>query len=373
MSINLYFSIPFDVLLDNPVLNFDLYINSSTRESKDMFLKLANKGERIAPIQINNFKEKFKQFYVSEEQREDYLFAILKDANKPKEEKAKIIKDKAIEHLDNLYGHPENFSSELLQETMDGSVAVVSNMINLLKDENVMSLSNLIGDLSFHDFYTYDHSINVSMYSIQLYKELNPNCSEEELLTIGMGGLFHDLGKVKLPTSIINKPGKLTDEEYDSIKTHPRIGIDLLLDGHVELQSGVEIFDIARVIHEHHESVDGSGYPRGISGDEISYFAKVCAVADFFDAITTKRSYSDSMILNDALGVMRKTVNKKIDASIFSVLEKYVQKETMQVHTEVEMGEGFDPTIPHQKLPVKRSKVQRPNIEGDFGSVKKAS
>ena len=110
------------------------------------------------------------------------------------------------------------------------------------------------------------------------------NISPAELETLRVGGLFHDIGKIGIPDSILLKPGKLTDDEYSEIKNHPSIGAHIL-------GSAVIFKDIIPIVKHHHERYDGNGYPSRLKGEEIPYVARIAAVADTFDAMTSRRSY----------------------------------------------------------------------------------
>lgn len=133
------------------------------------------------------------------------------------------------------------------------------------------------------DDYTYMHSVAVCAMMVALARQLG--LDEEQTRSAGLAGLMHDLGKAAMPLDVLNKPGKLSESEYEVIKTHPE-------KGHSMLQRGDEANAIVLdVCLHHHEKVDGSGYPKGLKGDEISLFAKMGAVCDVYDAITSNRPY----------------------------------------------------------------------------------
>ena len=132
------------------------------------------------------------------------------------------------------------------------------------------------------DSYTRGHSDRVSEYSVLIGEKLG--LSEEQIKTLRIGGLFHDIGKIGIPDSILLKPAKLTDDEYSQIKNHPSIGAHIL--------GSATIFkDIIPIVKHHHEKYDGNGYPSRLKGEEIPYMARIAAVADTFDAMTSRRSY----------------------------------------------------------------------------------
>ena len=133
------------------------------------------------------------------------------------------------------------------------------------------------------DDYTYMHSVAVCAMMVALSRQLG--LDQEQTRSAGLAGLMHDLGKAAMPLDVLNKPGKLTDAEYAVIKTHPKQGHNLLE------RSGEENAIVLDVCLHHHEKIDGSGYPKGLKGDEISLFAKMGAVCDVYDAITSNRPY----------------------------------------------------------------------------------
>ena len=132
------------------------------------------------------------------------------------------------------------------------------------------------------DSYTRGHSDRVAEYSVLIGEKLG--LPEEQIKTLKIGGLFHDIGKIGIPDSILLKPAKLTDDEYSQIKNHPSIGAHIL--------GSATIFkDIIPIVKHHHEKYDGNGYPSRLKGEEIPYIARIAAVADTFDAMTSRRSY----------------------------------------------------------------------------------
>lgn len=133
------------------------------------------------------------------------------------------------------------------------------------------------------DDYTYMHSVAVCAMMVALAKQLK--LDDAQTRSLGMAGLLHDLGKVAMPPDVLNKPGKLTDEEFAIMKTHPTEGYKML-----SASPGVDAVSLDVVLH-HHEKIDGSGYPERLKGDQISLYAKMGAVCDVYDAITSNRPY----------------------------------------------------------------------------------
>ena len=160
------------------------------------------------------------------------------------------------------------------------------------------------------DPYTRGHSDRVSEYSVLIGKELN--LDDTTLHTLKIGGLFHDIGKIGIPDSILLKESKLNDEEYSQIKNHPMIGVHMLGDA--------KIFeDIIPIVKHHHERFDGRGYPCQLSGENIPYIARIAAVADTFDAMTSKRSYRDALPLEVVRAEIEKCSGTQFDPQIANV------------------------------------------------------
>jgi len=370
-----YFSISFGLVLIDMKIPYDIYINSSSHVVREKFVCIYRKGNQLSQDELNVFRQKYYQLYVNENERALYLSSLVSSSSASDVEKTTAIKESAIKHLKSIFEEEHEFTNELLDETLEGCRDSVESMVDVLEDYNVTDVQKLIAELSFHDFYTYDHSINVSMYSISILKALKPKASRQEQVMAGMGGLLHDLGKVKIPTSIINNPGKLSEDDFKIIKGHPKFGFDLL-ESHDCGHTGVNFDVIKRVVNEHHENYNGTGYPNNLKGADISVFARITAIADFYDAITTKRSYHEVLSTEDALEVMSKSVGRKIDPKIFEIFRSNVNV-ILSGKSNQELPDDFDPCQPQNVLPMEKSgpKIQRSDFldkeKSDFGVVTK--
>ena len=364
-----YFSVRRDLIqLDKPI-SYDLFINSSVVKGKEKFIRIFPTGGILSRNEVEEFHKKYVQLYVPEEQRKIYLRSLVRESTAPDLEKVNVIKDAALDYLHNIFDKEKEFSTEILSQGIEGCREVVANMVDVLDGHNIESLRGLIGNLSFHDFYTYDHSINVSMYCITIYKAVNPKATKKELMHAGLGGLLHDLGKIKIPTHILNNPGGLSDEDYKEIKKHPDFGLDLLMGGHCVVDKDIDLKTISRVVHEHHENFDGTGYPAKLKGkEEIHLLARVCTIADFFDAITTKRSYNEVLSITDAMNTMRKFRAIKLDPDIFDIFDTHVRYVRADHARDLRLADSFDPTLPYAKLPIEE--VKRMDKDADFGKIK---
>jgi len=167
-------------------------------------------------------------------------------------------------------------------------------------------MNSIIDDLSSHkdamimlmnmgvvDHYLYQHSLNVCVYTTLL--GMGHGYSRDELVTLGMGALLHDIGKLKIPLEVLQKEGKLTASEYDEIKKHTIFGFEMLKD-----EPNMPLI-VAHCAFQHHERLNGSGYPRGIQSGDIHEFAKWIGLVDSYDAMTTNRVYSQPMLPHIAM------------------------------------------------------------------------
>ena len=160
------------------------------------------------------------------------------------------------------------------------------------------------------DTYTRGHSDRVAEYSELIGKALG--LPETDLKTLKIGGLFHDIGKIGIPDSILLKTTKLDNDEYSEIKNHPAIGAHII--------SNATIFkDIIPIVKHHHERYDGNGYPSKLQGEDIPYLARITAVADAFDAMTSKRSYRNSLTLEAVREEIEKNMGTQFDPEIAKV------------------------------------------------------
>lgn len=172
----------------------------------------------------------------------------------------------------------------------------------------------IISMIELKDPYTKGHSLRVAEYANLLARTLNV-FSEEELSMIYQACLLHDVGKIHVPDSILSKPGPLTDEEMDMVKKHPEVGLDAIKSIH-----GTDLFK--EIVLYHHERWDGKGYPEGIREKKIPLAARIVALADSFDAMTTDRSYRKAMTPDEAMEEIRKGKGTQFDPALVEYTER---------------------------------------------------
>ena len=201
----------------------------------------------------------------------------------------------------------------LLIESGIKSIAQMNQIKEINKElENAYleSIETLRYTVEAKDAYTKGHSDRVSAYSVLIGKHIG--LSDKDINTLRIGGLFHDIGKIGVPDSILLKDAKLTEDEYSEIKNHPSIGAHIL--------STATIFkDMIPIVKHHHERYDGRGYPSQLKGEEIPYLARITAIADSFDAMTSKRTYRDSMPLADVIEEFERCKGTQFDPKLTDI------------------------------------------------------
>jgi len=189
----------------------------------------------------------------------------------------------------------------------------------------------LVQAVDARDRYTRNHSARVSEYAMALARALK--LEPDELDRMLFGSLLHDIGKLGIPDEILNKPGKLTKEEFEIIKSHTVRGAEIL--GHLKTRLP---WDIIPHIRNHHERWDGNGYPDRLKGEEIDPHARIVAIADFFDALTSDRVYRPGMVLDQVILELRRGVSHHFDPNLIPVATTVLQSEYKRVAETIGLG-----------------------------------
>lgn len=182
---------------------------------------------------------------------------------------------------------------------------------------NTPRTSLMLEQLRGHHNYTFSHSTKVAVLLSGFGAEIGLGPGEQRILA--EAGLLHDTGKLQIPTEVLGKPAGLTDDEFEIMKTHASLGGDTLQELYLDMP------EIAAAARHHHEKLDGSGYPDGLKGIEISEVALLVAVVDIFSALTDKRDYKEPMSAAKAFEIMRPLAGSHIDGRLLSEFESYVQ------------------------------------------------
>lgn len=213
----------------------------------------------------------------------------------------------------------------------------LKNLGERLKENNKRITRAFAAMLEKRDAYTSGHSERVALYSKIIAQKLNFN--EEACEKLEMAALLHDIGKMGIDLSILNKNGDLADQEYNEIKKHPIYGVELLekIYGTNKIDSNDEFSLICNIANSHHERYDGKGYPNGIKGEDISLEARIIAVADTLDAMTSDRSYREGMDFNLAIEEIKKNSGTQFCPRVVEAFCRCVEDGSLQVHKESDL------------------------------------
>ena len=249
-------------------------------------------------------------------QVEESLLAV---ATTPVVQRAAL--DEEVRRAHKLCARSKSAVVAMFSEVRMGQAIDAGQVVALVEEISASVLRNpnaliSLARLKNSDEYTYMHSVAVCALMIALARQLG--LAEEQVREAGMAGLLHDIGKMMIPDDILNKPGKLTDSEFDTVRSHPLAGGKILMDSQ---QVSAMVLDVC--LH-HHEKVDGSGYPHRLKGDQISLFAKMGAVCDVYDAITSDRPYKNGWDPAESIRKMAEWCKGHFDDAVFKAFVKSV-------------------------------------------------
>lgn len=202
------------------------------------------------------------------------------------------------------------------------SLVQLSSKVEELKEQNTqlmeMAIRSILQALDCKDHYTFGHSMRVTYFSLVIGKEMGMN--EAELKELEYSALFHDIGKIGVPNEILNKPSRLTEEEFQVMKSHPEMSAEIL--------SGFTIFEKAAVnAKHHHERFDGRGYPDGLKEDKIPLCARIILIADTFDAMTSTRPYRKGLPYAVAYEELLRFSGSQFDPKLVQAFIRGMRKE----------------------------------------------
>lgn len=287
---------------------FDLFVQIGEKH-----IHYLRKGDSITAAKLQSFDQKAPEsFYVLSNEIQMYKEfihdQIYGDVLLP-EQKALVLRESSMALVEELFESPD------IERALNESKQIIDSFIDFMGTDPA-AMAHLVG-LSSHDFYTYNHSLDVSVYCLGIGQAAG--YSGDDLHELGIGGLFHDIGKRNVPIEIITKKGGLDDSEWAQMQKHPQYGLILL-----EEQGVTEA--VKACCFEHHESFLGNGYPQGLSGPEIHHMARITAIADTYDAMTTKRSYNTPMRPTDAVEMIRTKLANRYDPDLLKALYEVLFK-----------------------------------------------
>lgn len=301
-----YIAIPPLLIFYSDKRDFEIYM-----KSKDTFILYAKEGKLEERHKQILYENEVKVLYIKTNDKvsyQEYIESnfgnILLDASIPIIERSKVLYTHSNELLHQAFENrlPNGLNNEFFEK--------LQNIINLSYDflENNQEAFKSFGKLISHDYKTYNHCLNVFIYTFYVLKNLKYN--EEDIKNICFGAMIHDIGKISIPEYILNKPGRLTDDEFDVIKQHPAKGVVLCKYMRLNQMS-------TNCVLFHHEKLDGSGYPGGIDQKDLPEYVKVITICDIYDALVSDRPYAKAYTPFEALKIILNDVQKgKLDVNL---------------------------------------------------------
>ena len=281
---------------------FDLYVLIGDRP-----VHYLRAGDKLKAEKITSFEKKAPEaFVILAAERANYQQFVrdgLMSDELDTKQKALILRESTMGLVEELFERPD------IERCLHDARGAIDDFVGFMESD-ASAMANLIG-LSSHDFYTYNHSLDVSIYSLGLGQAVG--FTGMDLKELGLGGLFHDIGKRYVPLDIICKAGPLTDTEWIQMQKHPQFGL-MILNEHSANDN------VKACAFEHHESMQGNGYPQKLTAAEIHPMARVVSVADTYDALTTKRSYNEAMRPTDAIALMTGKLAQRYDPEVVRAL-----------------------------------------------------
>ena len=302
-----YTAITRNTLIENTEIDFDLYLSNSTNGHANYVLFCRGNEKFSEERGQDLFNRNIDKLYISSEDTEKYLKYQERNLNK-------IVQDRKISSSEKsivVYDVARNIIADLLNDPKSGQHTErasewISNTVSHIfnDEENINSLFHVLSN----NYHVYTHSINVAVIGLLFGKYLS--LKEHDLQSLGAGLLFHDLGKVVVPRNVINKTGHLTEDEFSAIKNHPKAGLD-----HLEYKGNIDGRSL-KVVIQHHENYDGSGYPYNIRGNNIHLFGRIARIVDVYDAMTSNRSYAEAKRPFAALAEMKQKMSNCFDVEL---------------------------------------------------------
>lgn len=228
--------------------------------------------------------------------------------DRSKVELSDSVKTRVAEGIQFIYSNTES------KELADATNNIASNLMNAINSTDAIAVD--ISALKTSDEYTFKHSVDVATMSMVLAKQ--QGLSQKQIYEIGVAGLLHDIGKTKIPLDILNKPARLTDEEFAVMKQHPVFGYRMIKDRD-EFSN-----EICMAVLQHHEKMNSKGYPVGFPSDKITPYARILTIADIYDALVTERPYKSAFSQRDAVEMIMSMTGELDLTAMKSFLESMI-------------------------------------------------
>lgn len=290
----------FDIFFQSGEGNLALYCPNGQKVGVDVTAKIQEHS--IERFYINRRDRYHYHMHV-----ENHLDSILGESDMRPSRKAAVVYQSILFVADQLFKSPKADLVRRYKKTVSHTMDLV------LKDASV--LQSLIRLTTF-DFSVFNHSINVGIFSIGLMQEFMGNLDGEDVKEVAAGFFLHDIGKCRVPLDILMKKGPLSPVEWKVVRNHVEEGCKILADQNMLSR------EVERIVSQHHERHDGSGYPLGLRGDKIHPLARICAIADAFDGLTSYRPFRKEYSSFEAMKIMKNEMFRDFDPVFF---QKFVR------------------------------------------------
>ncbi len=287
---------------DNPDTPIHLYRDADCPLEATDLQRLLDRGVKRLFVTLYDH-EQYQQYL------RKHFAVILSDESLPVERRFGCLNEIVRDVL------AEAFTERDTTKTVETAKELAVQTVDLICRENVMALDLM--KVMHHDYQTFTHSANVAYYSVLLAKATGIT-DHHELQEIATGALLHDVGKLDIPETILKKRGQLNEHEWEVIKNHPSNGLRLLA-SRDDLN-----FAQLMMVYQHHERLDGSGYPVGISQDTIHPWAQICAIVDVYEALTSNRPYRPGLPKKDTIAILDRQAGARLNQGLWQCWKKII-------------------------------------------------
>ncbi|MHC4788399.1 MAG: HD-GYP domain-containing protein, partial [Planctomycetota bacterium] len=257
---------------------------------------------------------------------EDHITVIIRDDLLPAEKASQLVYESSSRVMEDTFDDPRSGRNMRRAHTM-----VEATVLSIMKDPEALWHMTAMAS---HDYYTYTHCVHVCMFLVTACRDVLGITDKVLLQRVGLGGLFHDIGKSRIPGEILNKPGKLTPEEFEKVKEHPALGAEMVKQDRKMPHAATQI------VRHHHEHFDGTGYPGGLVGEGIGRITRLSTIIDVYDALTTKRAYAPAREPYAALDLMLQNMAEQFDEAMLRAFVKFLGPKGMRMELRARWDEA---------------------------------
>ena len=292
------------IMLGNSAHLLPLFEEEFMLSSEKQIANIQDKGIVIVDVDIEKSEAEVPapDFETMETVAEG-LRDTIEDPNLPPKDKASAVYNYTLNMMETIIALPT-------AENILSGKSMIHDVVQLIISDD--ETADFLTQITSHDYYTYTHSVNVGMLGVLLAKEAFGSDHAHDLDDLGSGFFLHDLGKCEVPSYLINKPGRLNEKEWEQMRKHPSYGERILAD------SGELTHNMKVIVLQHHERWNGAGYPLGLEKSDIHIYARICSIADVYDALTSTRAYKKELSTFAALSLMKDQMIEHFEQDLFA-------------------------------------------------------